>query len=231
MTSSITPEAIAKRLAHIRQTVPESVRIVAVTKTFPATTLRAAYAAGLRDFGESRIQEAASKQAELQDLPDITWHLIGHLQSNKAARAIHQFQWIHSVDSLKLALKLDQLAAELAEKPKVCLQVKILPDPNKYGWTIDELWQDLPTLNECSNLEILGLMSIPPYGLKTSETLQVFNQTRDLAEKIQQQSWSRLSMQQLSMGMSEDYALAVQAGATLIRPGRVLFGDRPSSAP
>lgn len=222
---------IAERLTQIRQTLPESVKLIAVTKQVSVEVLRAAYAAGVRDFGESRIQETADKQAQLADLPDITWHLIGHLQSNKVAKALELFQWIHSVDSLKLAQRLNQLAADLPQKPTLCLQVKVLPDPTKYGWTILELLDDLPVLDQCTHLNTVGLMAIPPYGLEPSETLAVFTRTRDLAEQIRQDKAKikHLKMQELSMGMSDDYLLAVEAGATMIRLGRTLFGDRPES--
>jgi len=219
---------IAERIAQVRQHLPASVKLIAVTKQVPALAMREAYNAGVRDFGESRIQEAASKQEQLQDLPDITWHLIGTLQSNKAKKALEQFQWIHSVDSLKLAQRLDRLAEQVSCQPQVCLQVKLLSDPNKSGWSVPELLNDLPELNQCSNLKIQGLMTIPPFGLNDSEILSVFERTRELADKIKQQNWSHIQMQQLSMGMSEDYKLAVQAGATMVRLGRILFGGRPT---
>ena len=218
--------AIAERLATIRQTIPDSVRLIAVTKQVSVEVMRAAYAAGLRDFGESRIQEATQKQEQLKDLPHITWHLIGHLQTNKAAKALEQFQWIHSLDSLKLAHRLDQLASDLTQKPNLCLQVKILPDPNKYGWTVPELMHDLPQLDQYPHLNIVGLMAIPPYGLDPDQILSVFHQTRELAEKIRQQNWANIQMQELSIGMSGDYPLAIQAGGTMVRLGRILFGDR-----
>jgi len=219
---------VAERIAQVRQHLPASVKLIAVTKQVPALAMREAYNAGVRDFGESRIQEAASKQEQLQDLPDITWHLIGTLQSNKAKKALEQFQWIHSVDSLKLAQRLDRLAQQVSCQPQVCLQVKMLSDPNKSGWSVPELLNDLPELNQCSNLKIQGLMTIPPFGLNDSEILSVFERTRELADKIKQQNWSHIQMQQLSMGMSDDYKLAVQAGATMVRLGRILFGGRPA---
>ncbi|MEH2423366.1 MAG: YggS family pyridoxal phosphate-dependent enzyme [Nostoc sp.] len=218
--------SISERIVSIRSSLPTSVRLIAVSKQASAQAIRSAYAAGIRDFGESRIQEAASKQAELQDLPDITWHFIGHLQSNKAKKAIEQFPWIHSVDNLKLAQRLDQLAQQLGVSPQVCLQVKILPDPNKSGWSVPELLADLPTLNQYKNLQIQGLMTIPPSGLNDSEILSVFKLNRELAKEIQEQNWSHIKMQHLSMGMSGDYELAVQAGATMVRLGTILFGDR-----
>jgi pyridoxal phosphate enzyme (YggS family) len=217
---------LAERLAYIRQTIPASVRVIAVTKHVSILAMREAYAAGLRDFGESRIQEAEAKQAELSDLPDITWHLIGHLQANKAQKALQQFTWIHSVDSLKLAQRLNRMAESLACKPQVCLQIKLLPDPSKYGWTVPELLTDLPELAHCQQLSIQGLMTIPPASLTTAAILQVFQQTHDLASQIREQHLPHIQMQQLSMGMSNDYLLAVQAGATMIRLGRILFGDR-----
>lgn len=218
-------KAIAATIAQIRQTIPESVRLIAISKTVSVEVMRMAYEAGVRDFGESRIQEALPKLDALSDCPDITWHFIGHLQSNKATKVIEHFQWIHSVDSLKLAHRLNAIAASTA--PNICLQVKLRPDPNKFGWLEEELLADLPQLNECQNLKIRGLMVIPPYGLPDAETLFVFRQARELATKINQQTWPNLQIDQLSMGMSEDYPLAIQAGATMIRLGRILFGDRP----
>lgn len=218
--------SISERIVSIRSSLPTSVRLIAVSKQVSAQAIRSAYAAGIRDFAESRIQEAASKQAELQDLPDITWHFIGHLQSNKAKKAIEQFSWIHSVDNLKLAQRLDQLAQQLGVSPQVCLQVKILPDPNKSGWSMPELLADLPILNQYKSLQIQGLMTIPPSGLNAPEILNVFKLNHQLAKEIQEQNWSHIKMQQLSMGMSGDYELAVQAGATMVRLGTILFGDR-----
>ncbi len=219
--------SISERITAIRSSLPASVRLIAVTKQVSTEAMRCAYAAGIRDFGESRIQEAASKQIELQDLRDITWHFIGHLQTNKAKKAIEQFTWIHSVDNLKLAQRLNQLAQQLGLSPSVCLQVKILPDPNKSGWSVPQLLADLPELNQCKNLQIQGLMTIPPLELNDLEILDVFNQTRTLAQQIQEQNWSHIHMQHLSMGMSGDYQLAVQAGATIVRLGTILFGERP----
>jgi hypothetical protein len=190
--------------------------------------MRQAYAAGIRDFGESRVQEAVDKYSELQDLPGITWHLIGHLQSNKARTALQYFDWIHSVDSLKLAQRLDLLAQELSCQPQVCLQVKIAPDPDKYGWTVADLTASLPKLSQCHNLNIQGLMTILPLGMNQTEALTIFAQARQLADTIRQQGWPNMPMQELSMGMSEDYLLAIKAGATMVRLGRVLFGGLTS---
>ncbi|HYW19433.1 MAG TPA: YggS family pyridoxal phosphate-dependent enzyme [Nodularia sp. (in: cyanobacteria)] len=221
MTSSLS-----EHITTIWASLPPSVRLIAVSKTWTAEDIRGAYAAGIRDFGENRIQEAASKQAELQDLPDITWHFIGRLQSNKAKKALELFDWIHSVDNLTLAQRLNELAQQLRVSPQICLQVKILPDPNKLGWSVPELLVDLSEINQCKNLQIQGLMTIPPLGLNNAEIIEVFNNTKKLAAEIQNQNWSHLKMTELSMGMSGDYQLAVQAGATMVRLGTILFGQR-----
>ena len=219
--------SISERIAIIRSTLPQGVKLIAVTKKVPSDKIRLAYEAGIRDFAESRIQEAMGKRAELEDLSDITWHFIGHVQSNKAKKIISNFQWIHSLDSLKLAQRLDRLASELKINPLVCLQVKILPDPNKSGWNIDELRGDLPALALCKRLQFQGLMTIPPLGLNDFEILDVFKRTKELATEIRDRNWQNFKMSDLSMGMSGDYKIALQADTTMVRLGTILFGERP----
>ncbi|MEM9265225.1 MAG: YggS family pyridoxal phosphate-dependent enzyme [Cyanobacteria bacterium P01_F01_bin.13] len=206
--------------------LPNHVRLVAVSKTFPAIAIRAAYAAGIRDFGENKVQEAIGKQSELADLPDITWHFIGHLQTNKARKAVQHFDWIHSVDSLKLASRLDQIAAELSRSPTCCLQVKLLADPNKYGWTEVELWQALPQLAQLSHLHLEGIMAIPPYELLLTETQSFFERAYALGEAMANHQETPLPIRYFSMGMSRDFPLAIAAGANVIRLGTTLFGAR-----
>jgi len=222
---AVDSDSLKDRIVRFRETIPDTVRIVAVTKQVSAEVMRIAYAAGVRDFGENRIQDAEVKQEQLKDLTDVTWHLIGHLQANKAKKALEQFEWIHSVDSLKLAQRLNQLAVDRPHKPQICLQVKLLPDPNKFGWTEADLLADLPQLSDCKHLDIRGLMTIVPLGLESTEIFNLFVQTRELAVKIQQLNIEGLYLDQLSMGMSEDYLLAIRSGATMIRPGRILYGD------
>ena len=219
--------SISERIATIRSILPQGVKLIAVTKKVPSDKIRLAYEAGIRDFAESRIQEAMGKRAELEDLSDITWHFIGHVQSNKAKKIISNFQWIHSLDSLKLAQRLDRLALELEINPLVCLQVKILPDPNKSGWNIDELRGDLPALALCKRLQFQGLMTIPPLELNDFEILDVFKRTKELATEIQDRNWQNFKMSDLSMGMSGDYKIALQADTTMVRLGTILFGERP----
>ncbi|NES86598.1 MAG: YggS family pyridoxal phosphate-dependent enzyme [Moorea sp. SIO2B7] len=219
-------DSITRRINQIRQQIPSNVRLIAVSKQVSVEVIQEAYVAGIRDFGENRLQEAIFKQKRLQDLPDICWHFIGHLQANKAKKILEHFQWIHSVDSLKLAQRLNRLAAESSQSPQVTLQVKVLPDPNKYGWEIPELLADLPQLDQCKHLKIQGLMTILPLGLSETQTLAAFETTKELAEKIAVQNWCHLQMQELSMGMSSDYLLALKAGATMIRLGNIIFGAR-----
>ncbi|TVQ41742.1 MAG: YggS family pyridoxal phosphate-dependent enzyme [Gloeocapsa sp. DLM2.Bin57] len=212
---------ITQKIRELREQIPPHVRLIAITKGVSVEAIAEAYNAGVRDFGESRLQEALPKQEKLAQYTDITWHFIGHLQTNKAKKAIESFHWIHSVDSLKLAQRLNDSAQDLAKSPQVCLQVKLVPDPNKYGWTPQELITDLPTLNEFKYLKIQGLMTILPLGLSETESLQVFAATKELASKIN--SSSNLRLTELSMGMSGDYTQAIEAGSTMIRLGRIIF--------
>jgi pyridoxal phosphate enzyme (YggS family) len=220
MTGNIT-----QKINVIRQQIPQNVKLIAITKQVSTEAMAEAYAQGIRDFGENRLQEALLKQQRLQDLTDISWHFIGHIQKNKAKKIIENFDWIHSVDSLALAQRLNGLAEELGRVPKVFLQVKILPDPNKYGWEVPSLWQDLPQLVEYQHLNFQGLMTILPLGLSSDEVLKAFQATKELAAKISK-DYANLTLNELSMGMSGDYMLAIEAGATMIRLGRIIFGER-----
>jgi len=228
MTASPSTNPIADRLTALAPDLPPSVRLIGVSKKHPAAAVRAAYQAGLRDFGESMVQEAIAKQAELTDLDDITWHLIGHLQSNKVRKAVEHFDWIHSVDSLKIATRLDKIAAEMARSPACCLQVKMVPDPAKFGFALEELWSALPQLNQLEHLKIVGLMTIPPLESSMAEARDIFERAKMLADQINQQGFDRLRLSELSMGMSGDYPVAIAAGSTMIRLGTTLFGDRPA---
>lgn len=217
--------AIIQKIEQLREQIPTSIRLIAVTKQVSVTAIKEAYEAGIRDFGESRLQEALLKQEQLQNLGGITWHFIGHLQSRKARKVLESFTWIHSVDSLKLAEKLNNLAQEMSLSPQVCLQVKPLEDPNKYGWQMEELLSDLPTLNQYQYLQIKGLMNILPLGLSPESTFQAFQATKQLAAQINAQNWSNIHLSELSMGMSGDYLQAIRAGATMVRLGRIIFAS------
>ena len=219
MTTSIT-----ENIQQIRQNLGSDVRLIAVSKTVSVEKMRESYAAGIRDFGENRLQEALGKQEQLKDLKDISWHFIGHLQKNKAKSAVELMDWIHAVDDLKLAQTLNRRANELNKRPKVCLQVKILPDPDKYGWSVDDLLATLPDLKACKFLDIQGLMAILPLGLSESKIFDAFVKIAKLKDQINETGQLRLN--ELSMGMSGDYLQAIKAGATMIRLGSTIFGKR-----
>lgn len=219
-------DAIALNIAQLRAEIPDTVSLVAVSKTHSADKIRAAYGAGIRDFAENRLQEALDKQAQLADLKDIRWHFIGHLQKNKAKKAIAHFACIHTIDSLALAQKLDQYSADL-EHPATCLlQVKPLPDPNKFGWSFEQLRADLPALTTCTHLKIQGLMTILPLGLTPQATQDAFLQVQQLQAELNQKSIFPAPLTALSMGMSGDYPQAIATGSTMVRIGSRIFGSR-----
>jgi PLP dependent protein len=210
-----------EHVSYIRQfcrEIPASVRVIAVTKQVSTALMRSAYAAGIRDFGENRVQEALQKQQELHDLPDIQWHFIGRLQSNKALKVVQHFDWIQSVDTLSLAERIDRHAQAEGKTIQACLQVKLRPDDTKSGWSSDELRRSMVQLRKLPALQIQGLMLIPPASLDSEALVSCFKEAQMLAQD--------LNLTQLSMGMSSDYPIAIQCGATMIRPGRVLFGQR-----
>ncbi|AFY38406.1 protein of unknown function UPF0001 [[Leptolyngbya] sp. PCC 7376] len=219
-------DQLANQIAFFQQQLPATTKLIAVSKTHSVEKIRAAYEVGVRDFAENRLQEALAKQKELADLKDICWHFIGHLQKNKAKKAIAHFDWIHTIDSLALAKKLNNYAATMAVVPKCCLQVKPLPDPNKFGWDFEQLQQDLSGLAACNHLKIQGLMTILPLGLTSNEILAAFTSVQKLKEQLNENSAFPFALSELSMGMSGDYELAVQAGSTMIRVGSAIFGQR-----
>ena len=224
--------AVAENLADIRARIHAAARrvgrneneitLVAVSKTFPVAAIREAHAAGLRHFGENRVQEAEAKRPLLADL-DATWHFIGHLQSNKARKAVQFFDRIDSVDSVTLAQKLNEAAAQIAGKIEVLIEVHT-GEATKSG--VSE--NDLPALAEkCSRLEHLnlrGLMTIPPYKDNPEAARPFFARLRELRAKTAAQIGRPLPI--LSMGMSHDFEIAIEEGATEVRIGTALFGER-----
>ena len=223
--------SLIQRLTDITNHIPTDVRLVAVSKKVEIEKIRCVYQQGIKDFAENRLQEALEKQQQLTDLKDINWHFIGHLQTNKAKKAIESFDWIHSVDSLKLAKKLDfyvqnALTKSVIKKsPQVCLQIKVLPDENKYGWEVDKFWQEVSQLQQLQNLNFRGLMSILPLGLSKPETLSAFKKVAQIAQQVRSKGYFTKNFDQLSMGMSGDYLEAIEAGATLIRLGSIIFRE------
>lgn len=218
-TPAATPaDALAQRLKALEGQLPPQTRLLAVSKGQPAGRLREAVALGLRSFGESRLQEAQAKQAELADLEPLDWHFIGRLQANKARGVLRHFGTIHSVDSLPLAERLQRIAAEEQLSPRVFFQVKLRPDPGKTGFEPLELEQCWPRLRALEPLVPVGLMTIAPLGLQAEQRFGLFRDCAALA--------ATLGLEDLSMGMSNDWPEAVRAGSTWVRIGSALFGPR-----
>jgi pyridoxal phosphate enzyme (YggS family) len=205
---------------------PEEVKLVAISKTVPAERIREAYAAGLRDFGENRVQEAKAKRPALSDL-NVTWHLVGHLQTNKAKPARELFHWVHSLDSLRLAEKLDQAAARGGGRLPVLLEVNLGEEAAKSGAREAELLQLAEQAGRLESLELRGLMVIPPFFAEPEQVRPYFRRLRELAKEIDSRSLPNVSMRELSMGMSHDFEVAIEEGATVIRVGTAIFGPRP----
>ncbi|MEI6380633.1 MAG: YggS family pyridoxal phosphate-dependent enzyme [Cyanobacteriota bacterium ELA615] len=214
---------IAERVAQIYREIPANVRLIAVTKQVDAQQIRQTYnQTKIRDFAENRLQSALEKKPVLQDLSDICWHFIGHLQSNKAKKVIQEFEWIHSVDNLALLQQLDKIALQNNLQRSICLQVKALSDPNKFGWTINQLQQEFAEIEKCQkSLSIRGLMTILPIGLSSEQKIAAFSTIRDLAKSLS--ASSTVTLDQLSMGMSGDYKEAVACSATMIRLGQAIY--------
>ena len=204
---------------------PESVRLLAVSKTFGQERIREAYAAGLRHFGENRIQEAESKIAQLADL-EITWDLIGHLQTNKAKKAAELFDFIQSLDSLRLAEKLNQARAATTDALPVFIQVDLAGEETKSGVPEAELPELLRQVSGLSHLKIQGLMTLPPYHEDPEQVRPYFRRLRKLAERLTGDNIPNISLNELSMGMSHDFEVAIEEGATLVRVGSAIFGER-----
>jgi PLP dependent protein len=203
----------------------EDVKLVAISKTFPAECIREAYQAGLRDFGENRVQEAAAKRPALADLA-VTWHLVGHLQSNKAKLARELFHWIHSIDSGKIAQKLDHAAAPSGEKTPVLLEVNLGDEPSKFGATGEDVLRLAGQVSRLATLELRGLMIVPPFFEDPESVRPFFRRLRELARSIAEAKLPNVSLQHLSMGMTHDFEIAIEEGATIVRVGTGIFGER-----
>ena len=203
----------------------DAVRLIAVSKTMPPELIQEAYAAGQRDFGENRVQEAAAKRRQLPDLA-ATWHLIGHLQSNKAKLAAQLFDWVESVDSLHLAEKLSQGMAPGGRKLPVLLEVNLGKEASKFGVEEAEVIRLAEGIGRCEFLELRGLMALPPFFGDPEEVRPYFRRLRELANLIERQNLPGVSMRELSMGMSRDFEIGVEEGATVVRVGTAIFGPR-----
>ena len=197
---------------------PGEVLLIAVTKKFAAARIREGYALGMRDFGENYVQEFEGKAPEVADLADARFHLIGHLQSNKARKAADIFQVVQTIDSVKLAQRLDSMEAKL----EVLIDVKLSDEDAKRGASPADVPEIVDALGACRNLTLTGLMTMPPWSEDQEQSRPYFAQLRELA--------ARHGLRQLSMGMSNDLEAAIEEGATRIRVGTALFGKRPKPA-
>lgn len=224
---AVNLERVRERIARAAERAgrrAEEITFVAVSKTFSADAIRAAYEAGLRAFGENRVQEFESKQPKLGDLADAVWHLIGHLQSNKARRAVHLFHRVDSIDSLALAQKVDSAAAEESKRLPVLIEVHLGGEATKSGVAEADLATLVGDIEKLSHLELRGLMTIPPYCDDPEAARFYFRKLRELRDGISQRIGRTLPA--LSMGMSHDFEVAIEEGATEIRIGTALFGQR-----
>jgi pyridoxal phosphate enzyme (YggS family) len=203
----------------------EEITLIGVSKTHPAEAIRAAYAAGLRDFGENRVQEWEGKRGGLGDL-DAEWHLIGHLQSNKAARAAGLFHSVDSVDDFALAQRLDRAREGSGAKLRVLLEVRVAEEETKNGVSVEEVPELAEKVGMLAGLHLSGLMCIPPFLEQAEQVRPYFRRLRELRDQLVKRMGLPLPV--LSMGMSHDFEVAIEEGATEVRVGTALFGPRPA---
>ncbi len=217
-------DTLEQRLAGVRRRIaqaadrarrdPAGIMLLAVTKVFPAQAIRDAYALGLREFGENYVQEFEGKLPEVRDLAGARFHLIGHLQTNKSSRAAEMFDAIQTVDSAKLARRLNETGKAL----DIMLEVKLSPEQAKAGAAPEELPDLISAVRGCAYLKLLGLMTMPPWSEDQEQSRPYFRRLRDLAKMH--------GLADLSMGMSHDLEAAIEEGATIVRVGTALFGRR-----
>ena len=229
---------IATRLEAIRTSIHESARragradditLVAVSKTVDIERIRAAIEAGQHTFGENRVQEAISKIEEFADVfPPLSWHLLGHVQTNKVKTAIGRFACVETVDSVRLAEQLDKRAYEAGITLPVLLEVNVGGEASKSGFSPDTLERDAEAIVGMISLQLQGLMTIAPISHSAEDVRWVFRRLRVLRDSLRER-YSLKDFSHLSMGMSNDYEVAIEEGATIVRIGRALFGDRPAA--
>jgi hypothetical protein len=226
---------LKQRLEQIRQRIrqaaescnrdADSVRLVTVSKTIAAEIVKEAIDAGVTILGENYVQEARDKFKALVQYP-VSWHFIGHLQSNKAKYAVRLFDLIHSVDSLKLARELNKQAGKVDKIQQILLQVNISAEDTKSGISTDEAPRLIAEISQLKNLAVKGLMTMPPYFYQPEKVQPFFAALRELRDQIKEQSLPNVSLDELSMGMTGDFEVAIKEGATLVRIGTAIFGER-----
>jgi pyridoxal phosphate enzyme (YggS family) len=214
-------QQIAQAAAKAGRAIDE-IEVVAITKTHPAEKVREAIEAGQTLFGESRVQEARAKIPELPS--NARWHFVGQLQKNKIRHALPLFELFHGVDSLALAREMNRIAADEGMHPRVLLEVNVAGEGSKFGFSTDKLREQMEELLALQRLSILGLMTIPPLADKAEASRRYFVELRQLRDRLQTEFY--VDLPQLSMGMTQDYPVAVEEGATLVRVGTAIFGER-----
>jgi len=229
--------SISQNLAQVRERIAvaasragrrsEEIELMAVSKTFPPERIQEAYEAGLRLFGENRVQEFAGKIESVRSLRDAEFHLIGHLQTNKSAKAAEFFSAVDSVDSLRLAQKLDAAGQHLGKTLKVLIEINVGGEAAKSGLPPEsrELDEILLAAPELAYLEFSGLMTVPPFTDDPSEARPYFRKLRELRDQIAARRLAAVGMDTLSMGMSHDFEVAIEEGSTCVRVGTAIFGD------
>jgi pyridoxal phosphate enzyme (YggS family) len=221
-------DAVRRRLtaaAHRVGRSPSDIQLVAVSKTFPADAVRAAASAGQRVFAENRVQEVVPKIEALADL-DLDWHLVGHLQSNKARKAASAFQWIQSIDSADLVARVGAAASEAGRVVRVLVQVDLAHEATKHGATSDVVRRVVDAAIETSGVELRGLMLVPPAPEHAEDSRPWFQRLRALRDELVAGGVPADRLRDLSMGMSGDFEIAVEEGATIVRVGSAIFGER-----
>ena len=203
---------------------PGEVTLIAVSKTKPVPMLEEAYAAGARDFGENKVQEIAAKKPELPE--DIRWHMIGHLQRNKVGQVLGKAVLIHSVDSLRLARQIETDAAKAGLDVDILLEVNVAREESKYGFMLEEVEDAIMTIKDFPHVHIKGLMTIAPFVENPEENRGIFKKLFEFAVDIDKKNIDNVTMGVLSMGMTGDYEVAVEEGATMVRVGTGIFGVR-----
>ena len=202
----------------------DDITLVAVSKTFPVEYVEEAYNAGIRDFGENYIQEAVEK-IDSTDIP-VRWHFMGHLQSNKARIAVRYFPIIHSVDSKKLLKRINRIAKEVGKVPEVMIEVNLVGEESKFGVDPDEVYQILAEAENCENVKVCGLMLLPPFYDDPEKNRINFRKLKEIADGIDKMNYSNWENRYLSMGMTDDFEIAIEEGSNMIRVGRAIFGPR-----
>ena len=230
--------SIVENVARVRERItsaagragrdPKEITLMGVSKTYPVERIREAYAAGLRMFGENRVQEFADKAGSLHDLADVEWHLIGHLQSNKAAKATELFGAVDSVYSVRLAEKLNGAAEKAGKTLPILIEINVGGEDAKSGVApaSEELEQVLMAASRWGNLRIRGLMTVPPYSENPEDARPFFRHLREVRDEISSRNLLAIRMDVLSMGMSHDFEAAIEEGSTCVRVGTAIFGER-----